>query len=161
MTMAIAHVEGKTVVLDCLRERKPPFNPEAVVDEFAAVLKTYRCSAVTGDRYAGEWVASQFTKRGIFYAPCDQSKSELYRDLLPIVNSGGVDLLEHDRLKQQLVGLERRTARSGKNSIDHAPGAHDDDVANAAAGAIVTGLKKGPGVPGFRGPIKFPKMYVV
>jgi hypothetical protein len=50
-------------------------------------------------------------------------------------------------MKQQLVGLERRTARGGKDSIDHPPGGHDD-VANAAAGAIVMALKKGPGVPG-------------
>jgi hypothetical protein len=35
-----------------------------------------------------------------------------------------------------LVGLERRTSRAGKDSIDHAPGGHDD-VANAAAGATV------------------------
>ena len=33
----------------------------------------------------------------------------------------------------QLVGLERRTARGGRDSIDHAPGAHDD-LANALAG---------------------------
>jgi hypothetical protein len=33
----------------------------------------------------------------------------------------------------QLVGLERRTARGGRDSIDHAPGAHDD-LANAVAG---------------------------
>jgi hypothetical protein len=31
------------------------------------------------------------------------------------------------------VGLERRTARGGRDSIDHAPGAHDD-LANAVAG---------------------------
>jgi hypothetical protein len=36
----------------------------------------------------------------------------------------------------QLVGLERRTARSGKDSIDHSPGGHDD-IANAVAGAII------------------------
>jgi hypothetical protein len=36
----------------------------------------------------------------------------------------------------QLIGLERRTARSGRDSIDHGPGAHDD-VANAVAGALV------------------------
>jgi hypothetical protein len=35
----------------------------------------------------------------------------------------------------QIVGLERRTARGGRDSIDHAPGAHDD-VANAAAGMV-------------------------
>jgi hypothetical protein len=34
-TIAVAHKEGETVVLDCLRERRPPFNPETVVAEFA------------------------------------------------------------------------------------------------------------------------------
>jgi len=34
----------------------------------------------------------------------------------------------------QLTGLERRTARSGKDSIDHGPSGHDD-LANAVAGA--------------------------
>jgi len=46
-----------------------------------------------------------------------------------------VDLLEDARLLAQIVGIERRTARGGRDSIDHAPGAHDD-VANAAAGVI-------------------------
>jgi hypothetical protein len=158
MTIGIAHCEGKTSILDCVRECRAPFNPESVVDEFAALLRSYRCSSVVGDRYAGEWPREQFQKRGVFYEPAEQSKSDIYRDLLPIVNSGGVDLLEHDRLKLQLVGLERRTARGGRDSIDHAPGAHDD-VANAAAGAVVAALKKGPGVPGFRGPLPpFPKI---
>ena len=35
-----------------------------------------------------------------------------------------------------MCALERRTARSGKDSIDHPPGGHDD-VINAAAGALV------------------------
>jgi hypothetical protein len=35
-----------------------------------------------------------------------------------------------------LVCPARRTARGGRDSIDHAPGAHDD-VANAVAGALV------------------------
>jgi hypothetical protein len=64
MTLGIAHVEGKTVQLDCIRERKPPFNPEAVCDEFSDVLRTYRCSSVVGDRFGGEWVSAQFVKRG-------------------------------------------------------------------------------------------------
>jgi hypothetical protein len=40
----------------------------------------------------------------------------------------------------QLLGLERRTARGGRDSIDHAPGAHDD-IANAAAGALTLASK--------------------
>ena len=50
--------------------------------------------------------------------------------------SGRVRLLDHARLLAQFLGLERRTARGGRDSIDHAPQAHDD-LANAAAGALV------------------------
>src|SRR4028118_1149534 len=56
------------------------------------------------------------------------------RDLLPLLNSGRVELLDSPRLVAQLCGLERRVARSGRDAIDHAPGAHDD-LANAVAGA--------------------------
>jgi hypothetical protein len=58
----------------------------------------------------------------------------------------------------QLTSLERRTARGGKDSIDHAPGAHDD-TANAVAGALVTAYKE-PGVLNFHKPIKYPKFAV-
>ena len=63
---------------------------------------------------------------GVNYEPSEKTKSDLYRDLLPLINSGAVDLLEHDRLLTQLTSLERRTARGGRDSIDHAPGAHDE-----------------------------------
>jgi hypothetical protein len=51
MTLAIAHQEeprhGSTepgrIVLDAIRERKPPFSPEDVVRDFAALLKSYGC----------------------------------------------------------------------------------------------------------------------
>jgi hypothetical protein len=52
------------------------------------------------------------------------------------VNAGRCELLDVPRLSAQLTSLERRVARSGKDSIDHPPGAFDD-VANAAAGALV------------------------
>ena len=39
------------------------------------------------------------------------------------------------RLIAQICGLERRTARGGRDSIDHAPGSHDD-AANAVAGLV-------------------------
>ena len=134
-------------ILDVIRERKPPLSPEAVVEEFATLIKSYRCSRVYGDRYAGEWPREQFQKRGIFYEPADRSKSEIYVDLLPLINSRAIDLLDHDRLVMQLTSLERRTSRAGKDSIDHAPGAHDD-VANAVAGALVTAYQA-PGDPNF------------
>jgi hypothetical protein len=118
-----------------VRERRPPFSPEDVVIEFSAILNSYRISDVTGDRYAGEWPRERFREHGIAYEPAANPKSDLYRDLLPAINSRMVDLLDDARLFAQIVGLERRTARGGRDSIDHAPGAHDD-VANAAAGVI-------------------------
>jgi hypothetical protein len=91
---------------------------------------------VQGDKYAGEWPVEAFAKHGVRYEQSAEPKSDLYRDLLPLLNSGRVELLDHPRLIAQLCQLERRTARSGKDSIDHAPGAHDD-LCNAAAGALV------------------------
>ncbi len=53
-----------------------------------------------------------------------------------MLNSGRVELLATPRLEVQLCALERRTARGGRDSIDHPPGGHDD-VANAVAGVLV------------------------
>ena len=136
MTLAIAHKDGDRAVLDVVREVRPKFSPDAVVAEFAEVLKAYRCLAVTGDRYGAAWVPERFAVHGIKYEPSEKFRSDLYLELLAPLNSGRVELLDLPRLTAELCGLERRTARSGKDSIDHAPGAHDD-VANAAAGALV------------------------
>ncbi|MFT8464822.1 MULTISPECIES: terminase large subunit domain-containing protein [Acetobacter] len=136
MTLAIAHHENDCAVLDLVRERKAPFSPETTVSDFASVLKSYGLSSVTGDRYGGEWPREQFRKHGIAYNLSDKPRSDLYRDLLPLLNSGKAELLDIPVLSRQLCGLERRTGRSGKDNIDHAPGGHDD-VANAVAGALL------------------------
>src|SRR5262249_32692799 len=141
MTLAIGHRERDVVVVDALRERRPPFSPEDVVAEFAALLKSYNnISTVRGDRYAGEWPRERFKEHGIGYEPAAKPKSDLYRDMLPIINSRKLDLLDHPRLIAQLTGLERRTARGGRDSIDHAPGAHDDLI-NAVAGICAVAAK--------------------
>jgi hypothetical protein len=135
MTIAIAHKDGDNVVLDAVREIRPPFSPDDCVAEFAGLLKAYKINEVHGDRYGGSWPAERFKARGIKYIAAEKPKSDLYRDLLPILNSGRAELLDVPRLVSQLCGLERRTARGGRDSIDHPPGGHDD-VANAVAGAI-------------------------
>jgi hypothetical protein len=137
MTLAIAHrdKDGRTI-LDCVRERRPPFAPDGVCKDFAETLKNYGLKDVSGDRYAGEWPRERFQVHGIKYNLSEKPKSEIYQSFLPLINSGKVELLDLPRLTSQLCSLERRTARSGRDSIDHAPNAHDD-VANAVAGAIV------------------------
>lgn len=133
-TLAIAHRENGKCVIDALRETRPPFSPSSVIAEYAALLKTYRIRAVRGDRYAGEFPREAFRKFNISYAVSSKTRSELYIDLLPAINSASLDLLDNDRAINQIASLERRTARSGRDSIDHAPGAHDD-LANVIAGA--------------------------
>jgi hypothetical protein len=139
-TLAIAHKDGAdesaTVVLDAIREVRPPFSPEAITSEFADLLKSYRISRVVGDRFGGDWPLEQFRRFGIHYEMADRSRTDLYVAFLPLINSRSVDLLDHDRLISQLALLERRTGRAGKDAIDHPPNSHDD-VANAVAGACV------------------------
>jgi hypothetical protein len=100
------------------------------------VLKAFSLTRATSDRYAGSWPTEAFKKHGVIVEPSTRNKSEIYQDCLPVVMSRTCELLDHARLLKQLAGLERRTARGGKDSIDHAPRLHDD-VANAACGALV------------------------
>jgi hypothetical protein len=136
MTLAIGHLEGEIGVLDCVREHKPPFSPDSVVEELAGLLKTYGISRVTGDAYAGLWPRERFAAHGILYDVSQKNKSAIYSEFLPALNGRRVRLLDNPRLVGQLCNLERRTARGGRDSIDHASGAHDD-VSNAACGALV------------------------
>lgn len=135
MTLCIGHAGDGRAEIDVLQERRPGFNPSDVVEQFAALLKTYKIERVSGDRYAGEWCAEAFRKFGIAYKACEQTKSDLYRELLPAINAGKVELLDHPCANAQLTSLERRTGRSGRDSIDHAPGGHDD-LSNVIAGCV-------------------------
>ena len=72
---------------------------------------------------------------GVTYEVAAKSKSDLYVSFLPLLTSQMVELVDQPRLIQQIVGLERRTARGGRDTIDDAPGAHDD-LANAIAGVV-------------------------
>ncbi|GJD52702.1 hypothetical protein OPKNFCMD_5468 [Methylobacterium crusticola] len=136
MTLAIAHEAGGCAVLDRVLEKAPPFSPQATVTEFAAVLKAYRVTRVTGDRWGGEWPREAFREHGITYELAEMPKSEIYQAALPLLNSRRARLLDLPKLKAQLTALERRTARGGRDSIDHPPGEHDD-VANAVAGVLI------------------------
>jgi hypothetical protein len=136
MTLAIAHLEDGIPTLDAIRERRPPFSPDAVVAEFSTLLKSYHVSRAEADKWGGDWVGEAFRKTGITVEPSAKPKSEIYVELLPMLNATRCSLLDHQRLISQLCGLERRTSRGGRDSIDHAPGAHDD-IVNACAGALL------------------------
>ena len=139
--VAITLTPTAAIWLDHLGEVRPPFSPETVAADFSEILKGYGIMRAVADRYAGAWVAEAFSRQGVTVEQCARPKSDLYGDLLPALNSGRVDLLDHPRLVAQLGSLERRTSRSGRDSIDHGPGGHDD-CANAAAGALAAALAR-------------------
>ena len=143
MTLAIGHIDKTTRrgILDAIRERRPQFSPEAVVLEFASLLRQYRVFKVQGDHYGGEWPRERFRMKSINYEVSKLSKSDIYQEFLPILNAGRCELLDERRMYQQFLGLERRTARGGHESIDHGPGGYDD-VANVVAGVMVRMLAK-------------------
>jgi len=115
MTLAIAHREADgTAVIDAVREVRPPFSPDSVVQNFSALLREYGIRQVMGDRYAGEWPRERFAAHGTTYQPCEKPKSELYALLLPVLNSRKVALLDDARVIGQLCALERRTAWAGR-----------------------------------------------
>jgi hypothetical protein len=117
MTLAIAHRHADMAIIDALREIKPPCSPEAVIIEFAELLKSYNLYKVQGDRYALGWPCERFRIHGIFYEQSARPKSELYQSFLPLLNSGKVELLDNAVLVAQLANLERLLAAAGIRSI--------------------------------------------
>jgi hypothetical protein len=133
--IGIAPRDGDTIIADVIRGRKPPFDPATVAGEFAALAKEYRCTKVTGDNYSGEWVAQAFKAAGVDYTRSELPKSGLYLEGLPAFSRGAISIPDHPLLIRELRLLERRTARSGKDSVDHGPSGSDDH-ANVLFGAM-------------------------
>jgi hypothetical protein len=120
-TIGIGHREGETFVADVIRGAAPPFDPKQVAAEFAKLARSYRCGAVVGDNYAGEWVASAFRDAGVAYRRAGQPKSQLYLEAVPHFMREAISFPDHHRLIRELRLLERRTSRSGRDSVDHGP----------------------------------------
>jgi len=133
--IAVVHRVGEKAVVDLLKAWKPPFDPGDVVKECAEALAPFRVKTIVGDNYGGEWPKAEFAKRGITYELCEKNRSELYLNLIPVINSKRCELPDDKRMIEELRRLERRRGRSGKDSIDHPQYGHDD-LANAAAGAV-------------------------
>jgi hypothetical protein len=136
--LAIIHKEDARVVLDLIVSQSgaPPFNPRHAVAKFAATLKEYKISAVTGDAYAGQTFRADFESHGIRYEVSTRSKHEIYEAFEPLLTASEIELYEVAKLQEQLLTLVWRGVK-----IDHQPGDHDD-FANACAGAAVLAAGK-------------------
>ncbi len=132
-SLAVAHTEAGRIIIDLVTERHG--SPAKITGEYASILRQYRITEVTGDRYSGAWVRDEFSKHGIRYHTAPTDRSGLYLEFLAKLNSGSVILPPDPKLQRQLIALERRTSRGGRDTIDHPPNAHDD-LANSIAGAV-------------------------
>src|SRR5262249_17753714 len=137
--------------------RRPPFSPDDVVREYAETLREYGIRTVQADKYAGAWVTEAFAKHRINCEQSAEPKSTIYGNVLPLLNSGRVELLDLPRWAAPLLALERRASRGRNDVIDHPPGGHDD-LCNAAAGALLLAVGARPSA---EGPIVFERAAIV
>ena len=103
--------------------------------EFVDLAKQYHCSTIWGDNYGAEWVAGSYREAGAEYLQSKLVRSELYLSGLPLFTRGVVSIANQPPLLRELRLLERRTARSGKDTVDHGVGG-SDDYANSLFGAL-------------------------
>lgn len=138
--LAIAHKDGQgRIIVDVALERKAPHDPHAVAAEFAELLKAYKLTMATGDRYGGAWPENAYKKFGVKYALADMTASELYLAAMPLFSGSRIDLPGSDRLRGQLCSLMRKTSSGGKDQVivgQGGDGSHAD-LANAVIGAAV------------------------
>lgn len=139
-TLCISHWQDSKVVIDCLREVRPPFQPSQIVSEFSTVIQSYGLNTVRGDRYGAMWPVEAFQKHGIMFNHSELNKSQLYLGLLPLIMNQQIELLDNSQAIKQLSGLERSARSGGRDIVDHPPGGHDD-LGNVVAGSALLSSK--------------------
>ena len=75
----------------------------------ALLLRSYRCTQVTGDDYGKRWVTDAYGQIDITRLKSDLDRSGIYLNVLPLFTSGRARLLDNQRLINQFANLERRT----------------------------------------------------
>ena len=137
---AVAHMDGDRVILDAVRFWPAPHDPLVVAGEVAKFLALYGLEAARADQYAAEFARSAYREAGVTLMDSEHTRSEVYLAALPLFTTGRIELPPDDRLRRELLALERRTSPSGRDTVDHPRGGHDD-VANAAMLAAVAAYR--------------------
>jgi hypothetical protein len=137
--LCIAHVEADgSVMIDVVRERKPPFVPSQVIAEFTELLQRYRITEVRGDNAGSGFHAGEWDRHQMPFRKFERTTSENYLTALPVLLARRVRLLDNKTLRSQLTSLERTISASDKETVSHPRhGNAHDDVATAVCGAIV------------------------
>jgi hypothetical protein len=135
-TNCIGHKDSAgRFICDVLRGTEPPFDPQVVTRDYAALAREYGCTKITGDAYSADWIVSAFRECEVTYERSEKNKSDLYLEGLPTFSRGLASLPEHRRLGRELRLLERHVSRAGRDRVDHGRGG-SDDYANAVFGCL-------------------------
>jgi hypothetical protein len=138
--VAVAHKDRETnkLVLDYLREFKAPFSPAAFIDAVCGVADRHGISDCWADGFCKGMVGEKLRERNKRFRDAPLPKSGIYAEILGWLNSYNVILLDSQRLRSQLLALDRRPGAAGKEIIEHPRRLHArDDVCNAACGALM------------------------
>src|SRR5262249_30087033 len=66
MALSVGHREKDgVVVVDAIRERRPPFSPSEVVAEFSETLKSYGIVKIVSDKWGGDWPGEKFREHNV------------------------------------------------------------------------------------------------
>lgn len=129
--------------LVAVRAWAPDFSTEVVVKEVADFLRTYGLTTVHADKWGGGLQDDLWQRYGIKRLDPPGNKSDIFLQLLPLVNSGKVSLLDDPALIREARGMERRTSPSGRDRVDHRRGGHDDRVNAAAIALVICAVRSG------------------
>ena len=138
-TLAVMHVKDGRFIIDLLRgwagSRHGRVDLAATIHEIADLIKPYGLARVTGDHYAGEWVAQEFRRANVLYVPFEGSSTDAYKETIPYFAQLRVELPDDPVLDRQFRLLERRNRIGGKPPvITHPKNGHDDRSCAVAYG---------------------------
>jgi hypothetical protein len=145
-TIGVGHMDkglGR-VVIDTVRVWHPPFNPQTVTAEAAAIFRAYGIVKVHGDKLALGYVGAEFAGHRILYEPTegtDQTASAMILNLLPGVNANQISLLDQADVLAEFKTIDRVLTSGGVQKTSHPRGTHDDALV-AIAGVFKFGYRK-------------------
>jgi hypothetical protein len=125
------------VVIDLIREQRPPFNPLTTIEAVCEHLRRFGIREISGDQY-GKPHISTFARHGITYRIPRDDTSAVYLHSLPSWVSGSVVMLDQNpRAVDQLCSLKRQIGQAGREFVRHPNNAHaHDDLAVVICGVI-------------------------
>src|SRR5262245_42313584 len=89
----------------------------------------------------------QVIRVGIEYVVSDITASETYLEPLPLINQGSIELLDDKKQTSELLCLEKRKSRTGKDQLTHPQGGHDDHANSLALASVAVARERKAEVP--------------